>query len=269
MLKFKESPQPEREDGGGSTGGFGHNSQATQTNWSELLDVDAIRMTLGMEHDTLMDKSNLKLKALENFKVDHPNGITSPEDAADATDLGKQLKDQAKKVEATRKAVKTPFDDAAGVVHLYFRMVGDPMEKGAKWLEESINKFNEAETLARQRAADEDARLRREAADRITEAATTTMNSDLLDQAVILEGEAARAEKTAAAPIAEFSRVRGDFAVSSASIRYVYEIEDINLIPRKYFILDESKLRRAINGKDRLTEIPGLKIVQEMKTVIR
>jgi hypothetical protein len=269
MLKFKESPQPEREDGDGSTGGFGHNSQATQTNWSELLDVDAIRMTLGMEHDGLLTKKIEMIKALEKFKVDHPDGIISDQDVADATDLGAQLKALAKKVETTRVAVKQPFFDADKAVQVFFRNIGEALEKGAKSLEEAISKYARQKALEAQKALDEKARLDREEALRVEAAATATMNTDLLETAIEAAAAAAVSERRAAAPIADITRTRGDFAVSSGSVKYVYTVENLDLVPREYFVLDEAKIKRAINGKDRLKEIPGLIIEPDYKTTIR
>lgn len=268
MLKLKDTPHSE-QDKDQETNGFGHNSQASTTNWAELLDPEVIRMTLAMEHDGLLIKKIELIKALENFKADHPDGIKSEQDVSDATDLGAQLKAQAKKVEATRVAVKQPFFDAEKGVQTFFRNIGEALEKGAKAIEEAISKYVRQKALDQQRERDEKARLDREEAERAAAAATATMNPDLLDTAIEAAAAASASARRAEAPIAEITRTRGDFAVSSGSIKYVYAVENIDLVPREFFVLDEAKIKRAINGKDRLKEIPGLIIEPEYKTTIR
>lgn len=270
MLKLV---QPELQE---EWGGPGHNSGA-EIDWSELLDADAIRISLSEEHDSLRAKKIKLIKAFDNFKADHTKDETtgfklgSEAQVAAATDLGAQMKELAKKVELTRKSVKGSFDTAVDTVQAFFRNIGEPLEKGAKAMEAAISAFNDQVALVRQREADEQAKRLRAEADDTTTAALTTMNPDLIDQSILVEEQAALAEKIAAGSFADFSRVRGDYAVSSGRETFIYEIENIDLVPREYLTLDAPKVTRSINakGKDRVKAIPGLRIVRQLKTQIR
>lgn len=255
---------------------IGNNSGALAIDWSELLDPDTIRLALAGEYEKLIEARAKMLKMFEAFKKAHaaevvPLGfkLLNDADITTATDIGKQIKEHAKKVEAIRKLAKAPFDAAVDAVQKFFRNIGEPMEKSVKDLEAAISVINADRAREAQRLAREEADRKREDEQRLTAAAVSTMNPDLIDQAQIVAKEADQAEKVASGPVANFSRARGNFGVSSGSIKYAYKITDINLVPREHMMIDDSKVRRLINGNDRLTEIPGLEIVEEFKTQIR
>ncbi len=270
MLNIKPTPpiddQAVAED---QPAGIGHNSAATKTDWADMLDPTAIRMDLSFQYEDLLMKQTKQLQAFENFLADHPQGVTSDRDVADATDLGAQVKALNKRFDTTRIAVKEPFYLADKTVQAFFKAPMEALDAAVKRIEVLITVYTKQKALAAQKAAQEAAKLAREEADRIAAAATTTMNSDLLDQAVIVEKEAGAAEKLAAKPIADFSRTRGDYAVSSGSVKYVFTVEDLSLVPLEYLMIDEAKIKRAINGKDRVGAIPGLLIEQDFSTKIR
>jgi hypothetical protein len=205
----------------------------------------------------------------ENFKTDHPDGLQTDQDVKDATDVGAQIKAQAKLTENTREIVKAPFFQADKTVQQFFLGIRDPLNKAVMAIESQISIFNRAKAAAAQRAAAEEARLLREKAERVASTAIQSGCADLLEEAGAADETARRAEKAAAAPVADFSRARGQYAMSSGSIRYSFEVEDLASVPREYLMINESKVKAAINGKDRVEAIAGLRIIEDFKTTIR
>lgn len=46
------------------------------------------------------------------------------------------------------------------------------------------------------------------------------------------------------------------------AIRFSFEIENVNLIPREYMTPDEKKIRGVVTAMKELTDIPGVKVIQ-------
>ncbi len=245
----------------------GHNSGVTD--WAELLDLETISMSLDVEYGHLKGKKDKLMTAYDTLVARFADGLKSDDDVAKVNDIGAQMKAQAKLVDGTREIVKGPFFKADKAVQQFFRNIGEPLEAGVKKLESKISEYNRKKAAEAKRLADEEAARRREEANRLAAAAESSMSQDVLEEAINAEAEAGKAEKAAAGPVANFTRTRGNFGMSSSSIKYVFEVEDLSLVPREYFILDEAKVKRAINGKDRIEAIPGLKIIDEMKSTIR
>jgi hypothetical protein len=248
---------------------IGHNVGATQTNWAELLDPEGLRYLLGVEHESLLTRKDRLIEMSDNFWLDHPDGILTDADAAAVTDVGAQIKAQAKLVENTRVIVKAPFFQADKAVQAFFLGIHDPLDKAVKTIEAKISKFTRDKAEAARKLAQEQAAAAKVAADRLAAVAIQTESADMLDQAEIVAEEAKQAARVAGAPIAAFSQVRGNYSMSSGSIRYVFEVENIDLVPREWLMINESKVKAAINGKNRIDAIPGLKISEDYKTTIR
>jgi hypothetical protein len=262
-LSFKPTPDQDNAPGAG------HNSQVTPTDWASLLDPEGINALLGIEHERLVQKRDNLLAKYEKWKDDTADGLASTEQVSATTDFGGQIKQVAKLAEDTRVIVKAPFFQADKAVQNFFMNIINPLTDAVKTMEGRIGDYNRAEAKRLKAIADEEARIARENAERIAAAAVTTGNNDLIEQAQVEDEVARKAESVAAKPIAAFSQTRGNFAQSSGSIRYKFEVADAALIPREYLMIDESKVNRAINGKDRVTSIPGLTIIEDFKTTIR
>jgi hypothetical protein len=252
------------------TPAIGHNSQGfgEDMDFEQLLAPDGLRMYLESEHSALLTKTKRLHEAFARWSVDSAT-ITSADLAAKSTDFGKQLKEQAKKIEDNRKIVKSPFLVASETVERFFRAQSDPLNAAAKTIEQAIGKFVNAEAAKARKLAAEKAEEERREADRLAEMAAETLSTDMIEEAVVADQDAKRAEKVADQGISAFSQTRGQFAMSSASTRYVFEVADLAAVPREYLILDEAKIKRAINGQDRVEAIAGLTITEETVTRIR
>jgi hypothetical protein len=253
--------------------GAGHNSGVTPPgtgeSWDQILAPEGLNLFLQMEYESLSTKSNTFLKNFEKWKTDTEDGIKSAELAASSTDVGRQIKDTAKLIESTRVIVKAPFKTAVETVDAFFAKIYKPLTDAVTKIETSINAYNAAQAAADRKRLAEEAAQKRKDADALAAAAIASNSMDLLDEAQAVDAGARQAEKIAAAPLADHTRVRGSYATSSASVRYKYEVADISLVPREWLIIDDSKVNRSINGKDRIKEIPGLTIIEETKTTIR
>lgn len=262
MLNLKEetaNPSP----------GIGHNTGFEPIDWASLLDPEGIRLGLTMEHERLIARQAEFIAAYERWCEKTAEGIKSEDVAATSTDFGAQLKRLAKQIEDTREVVKAPFRTADTTVQAFFRGIGVPLETAVTEVAKRIGAFRNAEAARLKREAEEKARASREEAERIARLASENMSSDLLEEAANLDQAAREAEKSAAAPLAAFSQTRGNYAVSSASVRYKFSVLNLADVPLEYLMIDESKVNKAINGKNRVTAIAGLEIIEETKTHIR
>jgi hypothetical protein len=250
--------------------GPGHNSAATQTDWDALLDPEGLSALLKVEHGTLIDKKDELLARFAKWDEDTKSGFTTREQAQRSQDFGGQIKTLSKKADNAGTPVAGTFFKAHRTVTGFFGNITKPLNDAVTKIERRISEFNAAEAKRLKAIADEEALIKREDAERIAKAATATMNPELLEQAQVVDDQARQAEKVAAAPIAAFSQMRGDFTQSSGSIRYKAKVVDLSLVPREYLMFDESKVNRVINDKkNRVTEIPGVEIEEEFKTTIR
>lgn len=62
-------------------------------------------------------------------------------------------------------------------------------------------------------------------------------------------------------------KLRGDGALSYEKIVWEYSVEDLSIVPRDFLRLDEDKVKAMVNAGVR--DIPGLKVYQTKKTIIR
>lgn len=189
--------------------------------------------------------------------------------AARMTDFVSQMMAVIKTAQKAHKIEKEPHLQAGRVVDKFFRDIVSPLEtiKGA--MEALVGSYQFRKQEAIKRAAMEAERLAREEAER--QAAAMQTEADLAE--AIAQDEAAREQAAivAARPI-ELSRLHGDLATGSLRIEYDYAIENLDMVPRRFLMLNESAVKAHIRSRpqDGAPEpIPGLRFIARHVTRVR
>jgi hypothetical protein len=190
--------------------------------------------------------------------------VTNDDEESRANDLLKIIKNMIKSAEEERMSAGKWFRDKLAEINAKYKdEITAPLEVAKTKLEglikpyalEKLKKRQEEERLAREK-------LEQEA---IEKARALEKQGKHEDADEVLE----TAEK-AVDRIHQPTTVRSTYgAVTSSRIVYKFEVEDLNKVPREYLVLDESKVRKAINGDNRVTEIPGIKIVEDVQITSR
>ncbi len=198
--------------------------------------------------------------------------IADDETASKVTTFVRQIKDNVKPIEETRKTEKRPFDAASAAVQAWFMAILEPMNASATAIEANL-----LTPWVRKKAAAEAERLRAEA-QRAREAAEAALaeaqqnmgDVDVLDRAIEVGEDADRAAARAEAPVKDLGRTRGaKGGVTAASQRWTFRVVDRDQIPKDYWILDEAALANvARNMKDK-ANVPGVQFFPEISAKVR
>jgi len=147
-----------------------------------------------------------------------------------------------------------------------------PLESDQNRLREGIVKFrNEQKRIAdeearrlreiEQRKADEEARIRAEEL-KLSDAVEAEQRGEVDLAEAIIAAPALPLAAAIAAPVyvpVNVPQVKG----STVKEKWVYEITDINLIPREYFLLDTKALNTIVGRLKQRTNIPGIRAYDE------
>ena len=200
----------------------------------------------------------------------YPSELRDSRMAGDVTQLVKMLRVARMKLEQERTLISGPINQGLKQLKARFDAVTQPMEKAEKWLGDKLTVFQvEQNRLARE--AEAAARKQQEeealaAAVKLEEAGDTEEAEEVLEYA-----------SDAPAPIvAEEKIIRGDYgAATSLRTTWVHEIEDLAKVPAEFIMVNDRAVKDAIkaaekgkNGKP-ILEIPGIKIIEVQKAVVR
>lgn len=232
-----------------------------------MLNPAVLRDQLELDYPELVKRKDDLVAGVDrlfkNLKV-----IETIEQQARAGDFVRQMKLAFNDTEVARVAEVAKYLAAQRVCQKFFKAeILDPLERGYKDVEAKMTVFQRAEDkrIAEEQLA-EKKRLQEEA-DKLAAAAIASERPSLFE-------EAAKAQQAAdAGPRKVSSTVRGTGSSSSLRTRYTYEEIDLSKVPPEWWMLDHTKIQRAIDGGLRDgpdgPAIPGLKIVDASKVVVR
>jgi hypothetical protein len=187
--------------------------------------------------------------------------VTNDDEEKRANDLLKIIKNAIKAADEERKGAVEWFNTKVKEINSKYKdeIIG-PMEAAKVKLEALIKPF----TMLKLKAQQEADRLMREALERqALEDAQSAATPEAADQMI---ETAVKASDRIGKP----ATVRSAYgAVTSSRIVYKFELEDLDQVPREYLVLDESKVRKAINGEKRVESIPGIKIIEDVSLTSR
>lgn len=165
--------------------------------------------------------------------------ILSQEDYTHYGDVMKLCKNKIKEVDEERKNYTNPLEKSKKLLIAKAKEIIEPIEKYVEKISGVMSVWYMAEEKRRQ---DEQKRLEAEA----------IKNAKPEETDVIV-------------PVVESVKtVRGDVSTSTAIKYNDFELVNIDEVPREYLMLDESKVKEAIN-KSGINSISGIKIIKKIR----
>lgn len=183
--------------------------------------------------------------------------------AQEASDNIRFLKVMIKGIVTQRKKITVPMDEAKRAVMRQESEVIEPMKSDVDAISKKLTTY---QIEKRHREEEEQRMLKRIEEDRLKKE-----RDELIDQAEINQSELAMDDaiakqqeinEVANVEIGGSGRVKetGGRSTSSLVDKFRFNVEDLSKVPPMYLIVNEKFVNLSINGKDRIKEIPGLKI---------
>lgn len=213
------------------------------------------------EHPT--DLLSIRDRALKLVTAAERFTIINRDDAGHAVDLCAMVKAATKKAEAERDVLVRPLNAQVKEINGRFKPIVEPLQAAARTLEARIYRFHLDE---KRKAEVEEARLRRDAAERaLQEAVKAEAAGDQARVEAVLDDAADAPLPVIPVPI----QTRGDYgALASTTKRWTFEITGpLHLIPDVYLLINVPAVNAAIRAGIR--EIPGLRIFQTESITVR
>lgn len=196
--------------------------------------------------------------------------IETAEHAGHAADLIVLIKKAKKEIDEARKTAKEPVNDLARKIQDTFTTYLDLLVSAAAKVEKPLGTYQ----AEQKRRADEEAKKKREEAEKkaaeakaLAEAATSVEEARAA-KALAVE---ARTERAEASRIDGRTRtVSGTMATTRSHL--IIRVDDISKVPTDYLVVDESKVRDAINAAKKSgseIEIPGIHYEYESRASVR
>jgi len=194
----------------------------------------------------LQDRLELSYEYLSNeiaeaaAKIPYEIEALADEQSAGAfAQTAKALKEDIARVEAFRKKEKEQILRDGRTVDAFFAELIDPVKTALDRVMYMINQYQRQKLeAARQKEEEEKA-------------------------AAALFDEPAPAP----APVRDAGRITGEGVKATASRKWVYEVTDLDKVPRVYLMANDHAIKAAIAGG--LRNIPGVKVFEEIRTSIR
>lgn len=130
--------------------------------------------------------------------------------------------------------------------------------KMAPYLEKQARKIREAEEKAR-RAQEEAMKITMEAEAERQKAAREAMQDGDMEATVKILAKASAESVPEAVVIPEAVELEG----THATMRWTYEVTDINLVPRPLLVLNKGAVNEIVQREKRNARIPGIRIFQK------
>jgi regulator of protease activity HflC (stomatin/prohibitin superfamily) len=181
--------------------------------------------------------------------------VSDDETLTAAAVLVKEIRSQVNAIETERKELVKPFNDGVKAINTKAKAITMPLNELRTAVEQKMIAYQDE----RRR---EEERKRKEAEEKaLAEAAKAEAEGEPEKADAIVE---VAAQQTAP-PKTE--AVKSAFATTSVRKTWTFSVENLGEVPRQYMVLDVTAVRAAI--KSGVREIPGLKIYEERKTLVR
>jgi hypothetical protein len=161
--------------------------------------------------------------------------ISSMEDAEKATSLARGFREFVKTCETQRKEMVDPLNKAVKEINSRFKVVTEKAKFGQQIIDEKVLAWHQAQ-LAREQET----------------AAQTTKLGAVIHVPVAVDTGPIRADD-------------GSLATTRSS--WVWEVVDVDQVPREYLSLDEVKVNAQVRAGIR--EIPGLRIFEKQTLIVK
>lgn len=207
--------------------------------------------------------------------------VSTQDDVAAATNLLAIIATSNKTIEEQRTFMVKPLNDHVKNINNRFKLYSAPLERATTTLKRKIIHYNKEierlrqEEIARQRKAEAEERAKQEAeARRIREEAEAAAAAEALatgkpyEEPKVEPPQFVSPPRPAPAPTYQVQKtVRADLGTATVKKKWTYEIEDENLIPREYLMVNEKKIAAIVRAGVR--QIAGVRIYLEDDLQIR
>jgi len=248
------------------------------------VELEEIEGLLKAHYGPLFSRSaELKAAANEWIAGHTPTAATMPvieNDASNtaASDLYSMLRDHAAdggEVDEVRKKVKTQPWKACKAIDAVFGAASDPIKAAMQTINLAQASYLRKKRAEEQKRRDDEAALALMRAERLREEARkATATNETVEQAMAAREEADFAHAQARASTSDLTRSRSAMGITtSAATRYKFEVTNLRELcaaigrgdmPVTFVIPADAAIRAAINGKSRMTAIPGIDIQEDI-----
>lgn len=201
-----------------------------------------------------LDHASLAQQVADALALEALPPIFSDDDLAAYSERAKALKGVAKMVEDARKREKDQVLRDGRTIDDFFKSMVAPVTAAADALVAAIN-THQRKMLEERRVAEEAARQEAEAR---AAAEATPFDDPEPTPAPAIPLRTAEATRVVSAS----GRV-----TATASTVWRHEVIDPGAVPRRFLIVNDAAIKAAIAGGVR--EIPGVRIYEELKTIVR
>lgn len=264
--------------------GIGDNSIAAMTpdDFDPLAySVDVLPDALANVFYSDLERCEALLAGFDRLNDLHPT-IEDEDTKARATSFVAQIKIASKKSTEAHKRVKDPFLKGGRHVDGFFkRRISEPLDAAAKAIEAKMTAYDRKVVERRRAEAEAAAKAAAEEAARLAATAESTMRPDALEAAIGAATVAEEAAALAAAKSSDLSRTYGNYGgVASPSDNWTWEEIEGGLLALvkaaaadpsllRFLSFKETAITQAVKGSEKAREIPGVRIFNNMKTVVR
>ena len=207
--------------------------------------------------------------------------VATQDDVTAATNLLSIIKASEKALEEQRTFMVKPLNAHVRNINARFKLYSQPLGRATVTLKGKIIHFNKEmqrlrnEEIAKQKKTEAEERARQEAKTRrIQEEAEAEAAAEALSTGKSYEPpkvdipQFVSPLRPAPAPTYQVQKtVRADLGTVTAKKKWTYEIEDEDLIPRDYLMVNEKKIAAVVRAGVR--QIQGVRIYQEDDLQIR
>jgi len=149
-----------------------------------------------------------------------------------------------KSLEEKRREWLAPFKERVEAIIVAFKLVSDPLDVADRTNRDKVKAFD----MEQKRRAAEAAVINRQ-------------KEELAKREAALTGTASTVDLTPVVAPALVRKVQSNIGSFGMSDNWTWEVEDINLVPREFMILDRASVTRRVKAGER--RIPGIRIFNE------
>ncbi len=235
--------------------GIGHNLPPTT--------LEMVQADLAEKHGALVARKDDLVASAGRA----PATVEDDETAGRVADLIRLISTCSKTADAARVGAKEPYLEGGRVVDGWFKNVTTPLAETKAKLERPLNTYLVSKAAQEKARREAEAKALEEAAAREAAAMTTPAQ---LDAAVAIETKAAEVRESVTEKPADMARTRGDYgSVATLRTAWTFEVLAPQLVPRHYLMVNEAAIKAAVKAGARDGEIPGVRIYQGQRAIVR
>lgn len=251
------------------------NERVTSDDAAPLVDVDQIVDFVSARlQKRFRSRGAALLAAVNRWLAQHHNGIPDDITQGQTAEQVRQVVSFMKRVDEDRQAVRQPVKDGLDEIDNRYRALVVGFDSGLEKMRAAMKTYGIEHAAAEQRRRSERARKTSIRAEAAAETAAQSGSVDDIFTALGADMRAHQAQQSAAAPLAEMSRVRGDYG-GQVGLRTTWQWREVDpaLIPREYLTINRSAVEAAkaagmVNGRCTAT-IPGIEFYEDVGIAVR